>query len=275
MPSDKYGDYDADAGSVEPMEDRCQAVLVHTFERYGEKRYCTRLPESCFIDDGSDFCKTHKSREKLMDQQKENFKTGAFVKSYTSLFGYLDPHKRIVVIELFGELLQDSMYDFEVEYITESIDLSNVDWADTDSVNVNFPLPTQNRQRAKYLWVAALEGIKMEAIEYKIFEDAFSAAEYGLAEREITVTANEFGQVTDAGEHHLNLPLSRVIKDHKDLMKLGGVNPDIMGENDEGEVVMREWVLDVEPDDKPEPESASSNSADDVFERIMPEDIED
>lgn len=206
-----------------------------------------------------------------MKQQKENFKTGAFVQSYTSLFGYLEPHKRIVVVTTFRELMDQSMYDFDYDDVQESIDLSNVDWTDLETATVEFPLPTENRQRAKYLWVAALEAVKMEAIEYQIFEDAFNAANHGVAEREITVGATEYGEITDSGEHHLNLPLSRVIKDHKDLMKLGGVNPDIVGENEDGEVVMREWVLDVGPEEKEtEPESASS-SADDMFNKVVEE----
>jgi len=39
---------------------RCAAPLKHAEERYGEPRFCTRLPEAVFVDGGSDRCYQHK-----------------------------------------------------------------------------------------------------------------------------------------------------------------------------------------------------------------------
>jgi len=66
---DEYGQYKPDAGNDEPIDaddvnyDPCNAVLNHTFERYGERRYCGALAVSNFGDEANyednEYCKWH------------------------------------------------------------------------------------------------------------------------------------------------------------------------------------------------------------------------
>lgn len=42
---------------------RCAEPLDRWEERYGEPRYCTRLPEAVFFDGGSERCQRHKENQ--------------------------------------------------------------------------------------------------------------------------------------------------------------------------------------------------------------------
>lgn len=257
---DEHGEFKLDAGNTEPVSSEelgyqpCNAVLKYTMERYGEVRYCTAMAEKNFNDSGSNRCRVHKGRDNIMDKHRDNYKTGAFVQSYVGLFDKMEPHKRVVAIEMFRNLLGESKYDFDETTVTETIDTADVDWYEGDEVAVDFPIPQQHETRAKALWFATLEFIKVENIQEKMFEDAMKPQNGTTGEREVVITANEFGEVTDMGEHHLNLPLSRIIKDHKNLLQMGGVALD-NEEESKGEVVAREWVVTMdEPEPKPEAE---------------------
>lgn len=275
MPQDEHGEYDKNAGSLEPVEGRCNAVLKYTIERYGETRFCTQYPESHFKYRGSDYCKHHKSREALMSQHKENFKTGAYVKSYSDFFEYIEPHKRVIAVDLFKDLSEQSKYEFDSVTVEMDVDLSTADWANVPTATVEFPLPREYKSRAKYIWMAVLEFMKMEAVEYQIFEDSLEGGHEtdGIAERDVVVTANEFGKILDAGEHHLNLPLSRMIKDHKALLKMGGLEVDGKEAEEAAERVMREWVTSVEPKEPPSKESdtGDSEASSDPMDYLAPE----
>lgn len=256
---DEHGEFRLDAGMTEVPQDEdfnyqpCKAVLKFTFERYGEVRYCTAMATKNFPSGDSNRCRNHLGRDNMVETHKENYKTGAFVHSYVSLFDKMEPHKRVIAIEMFRNLLNESRYSFEPEEVTETIDTSGADWYDGDEVVIDFPVPSQHETRAKALWFATLEFIKVENIEQKMFEDAMRPENGTTGEREVVITANEFGEVTDMGEHHLNLPLSRIIKDHKNLLQMGGVS--LENENDEkGEVVAREWVVTMD-DPAPKPEA--------------------
>ena len=262
---DQYGEFKADAGTPDVPDDEdfnyqpCKAVLKFTHQRYGEVRYCTAMAENNFDPDGSHRCKVHKGRDNLMEQHRENYETGAFTHSYVTMFDKMKPHKRIVCIRMFRDFLEQSIYEFEPEDVVELIDTSDEDWTDQDEIAVTFPVPTTNTNRAKYLWVATLEFIKAENIEEQMFQDAMRQQN---APGEITVTVyGEQGPVGEEDrEHHLNLPLSRIIKDHKNLLKMGGVD---MATNDDGSVKVteREWVIDM---DEPKPEA---NPMNDPFEQ--------
>jgi len=61
---DEDGAYNPAAGAQDQdaalRAGRCGAGLRRSEERYGEPRYCTRLPESVFVDGGSGRCYVHK-----------------------------------------------------------------------------------------------------------------------------------------------------------------------------------------------------------------------
>ena len=190
-----------------------------------------------------------------MKGHRENYETGAFVHSYVSMFDKMEPHKRVVCINMFRDFLEQSIYDFEPEEVLEVVDTADVDWTEDDEIALTFPVPTKNTNRAKYLWVATLEWIKAENIEEQLFADAM-AEDSGVGEREVVVTVTDDGyEITDMDEHHLNLPLSRVIKDHKNLLKMGGVEI-TQSDGDTVSVTEREWVIEM---DEPKPEANPGN----------------
>lgn len=277
--SDEHGEYDPDAGSPHPVDaedvgyDPCNAVLKYTFERYGERRYCTGMAVSNFTKHGVDtayehpqFCKHHQARAELMKQHEDNFKTGAHAKSHEHVFQHMPPHKQIMANDLYRSLLEESKYDFETETVELEIDVSGKDFApDADAIILEHEVPTEHEIRAKALWHASLDFITMESIKQEQFrvaaEETFEGRELAVGESIKVVTVTEDGrEITDTDEHHLNLPLSRITKHYKEHIKFGGVQYD--GEENDGSMGAREWVAVVEPDEPaPAPETKSSDSS--------------
>lgn len=75
---DEHGEYKPSAGAQSREQvrkaGRCGAVLKYWRSRYGERRYCTRLPENLFIKDGSPYCRTHKGRGGLKGRENDGRK---------------------------------------------------------------------------------------------------------------------------------------------------------------------------------------------------------
>lgn len=261
---DEHGEYHPDAGSPHPVDPEdlsytpCNAVLKYTFERYGERRYCTGMAESNFKDDGSQFCKHHKSREALMKQHEDNFKTGAYAKSHEHKFQYMPPHKKLLANDLYKSLLDESTYDFEAENVELDVDVADTDFApDADTLVLDHPIPQEHEVRGKALWHAALDFMTMESIREEQFrvaaQESHEGRELAVGERVKTVTVTDEGrEIEDTDEHHLNLPLSRLQKDYESHMAFGGVQYDSDGASDD--MGAREWVAVVEPEDEPAPE---------------------
>lgn len=270
---DKWGEYDTEAGSTVPLEKGdthprtgkeityhpCGAVLKFTYERYGEVRYCTGMSAANFSDVGHDrefdsLCKHHQVRGKLMENAKERFKTGAFAKSYEHVFQYMPPHKQVMSIELYRSLIDDSMYDFEPEATTHTIDTSDASFVPEDDIDVEFPVPTSRVTRCTALWFAAIDFIVIQNIK----EEQFKVA----AEEDVAVGEKEFEREAESGEvytvvdeHHLNIEKSRLTKDYDRHMKFGGVTYDA----DEGadDIEDRTWTLEI---DTPKPEATDNPS---------------
>lgn len=269
-PTDSRGnEYNPYAGSQHPPEYRCGATLVYWRERYNEKRYCTQVPQKYFGKDSrnSDFCKLHQSREELMKRAKEILSHGGFTKTVWHLFDKLEPYELIYGVGVYEEFLGDSTYDFdpELEPYTldlkeDGIDLSFIETDEDGQVTVAIPNPTQNAHRAGYLFLAAMDGVKKMGMTAQIIEDEYvvesttHAAASGGEEQPARFTDT----IEETNEHYLNLPYSRLVKDSKELLKMGGVP--VEGEEDEMvEATVREWVTQIEVpeddqhiDDRPE-----------------------
>lgn len=275
---DEYGEYNPHSGSQSSTEGRCNAVLKHTEERYGEKRFCAALPQSCFGGEAkdSDYCKNHVSREKIVKQQYDSFKTGAFVQSYIHLFDKLGAAKQIVALELFESLLTESQYEFEPTLVEYDIDSSEAEFVLEDTVTVDIPVPQTKKVRGQSLWYAALSFIKVQNINEQLFADALDNGT-GVSERETVVAITEDGrQITEMEEHHLNLPLSRIEKDYKEHLKLGGVDMSSDDDNDVISVDNREWTLSVMPDEEGDDTADDLNTVeDDPVPLELPSDEED
>lgn len=271
---DEHGEYHPDAGSPHPVEEDevnytpCNAVLKYTFERYGERRYCTGMAVSNFGDaanyEHGDFCKHHQARAELMKQHAENFETGAYAKSHEHTFQHLQPHKQVMANDLYRSLLSESTYNFDTETVELEIDVSDKDYApDFDMLVMEHEVPTEHKIRGKALWYAALDFITMESIKEEQFrvsaEENVDGRSLAIGETK-TYISNDDGDFKEvADEHHLNLPLSRVTKDYKQHMKFGGVEYD--ADNEGGNMGTREWVAVVEPEEPaPAPEATSGDT---------------
>lgn len=263
---DDHGEYNPDAGSPHPVDpgnvsyEPCNAVLKYTFERYGERRYCTGMAVSNFGDEANydvpQFCKHHQARAELMKLHEDNFKTGAYAKSHEHKFQYMPPHKKLLANDIYKSLLGESTYDFDEEVVELEVDVSDHDFApDADTLVLDHPVPTEHEVRGKALWHAALDFITMESIKEEQFRVAAEERHQGRAlaigETTTVVTVTDDGrEITDTDEHHLNLPLSRITKHYKEHMKFGGVEYDT--DDNQSAMGAREWAVVVEPDE-PEP----------------------
>lgn len=255
--TDDDKEFQLDAGSTEPQDGRCGAPLTDYERRYGEIRFCTQMPESTFVDDGSDFCKTHKSREALMERAHELFEHGYFASNYVNFAGKLSGEKFLFAVEMFDGLLDQSRFDFEREVDERAIDTSDSEYINEDKVSIELPFPTSNTYKfqAQELWYAALASVMQQNMHETVFED-------GVSQRTIAQSADMEGKITDTKyereEHHLHLPISRVTKDIKEHLKNGGV--EVGSEDESGTLTFQknDYTLSVEPDE----ESAQDASVD-------------
>jgi hypothetical protein len=272
---DEHGEYHPDAGSPHPVTEEnvgyvpCNAVLRHTFDRYGERRYCTAMAIENFTKhdvetdyEHPDFCKNHQSRAALMKQHEENFKTGAYAKSHEHIFQHMPPHKQLLANDLYKSLIDESTYAFDADEVELEIDVSDSDFApDADALVLQHPVPTEHEVRGKALWFAAVDFITMQSIKEEQFrvsaEETVEGRKLVVGEtRSVVATDDDFKEVAD--EHHLNIQLSRITKDYKEHMKFGGVTYD--ADDDGSDMQAREWVAVVEPDEEsPAPETSSSD----------------
>jgi hypothetical protein len=244
---DEHGEFKLDPlrGSSEPVDGRCGAVCVYTHDRYGQTRYCTGMPESTFIDDGSDFCKRHKSREALMEHAHELFEHGYFAANYVNFAEKLSPSKFLFAVEMVGGLFEMSQHDFETNAEKRTIDTSDSDLIKEDAVEVELPIPSKTTLsfQADQLWQAALAEVEMNNMREVVFEDH-------MEKKKISQTADMDGKITDTKyesvEHHLHLPISRLTKDIKEHLQNGGV---VLEDDDGGTVTFQknDYTLDVQP----------------------------
>lgn len=272
---DEHGEYKTDAGSSHPVDadevgyEPCNAVLKYTFERYGERRYCTAMAVSNFGDAANyeypQTCRSHQVRSALMEDHARKHTTGAHATSHKHVFEYMPSHKKLMANDLYASLLEESTYDFETETTELSIDVTESDFVeDVDELILDHEVPTAHRIRGKALWHAALDFVTMESIKEEQFrvsaEESHDGRSLAVGETTTVVSVTDDGrEITDTDEHHLNLPLSRMTKHYKEHMKFGGVEYDT--DDDQAAMGTREWVAVVEPDEpEPAPEATSGET---------------
>lgn len=246
---DDHGEFKIEPmrGTAEPRDDRCGAVCKYTMERYGQTRYCGGMPESTFVEDGSQFCKHHKSRESLMERAQELFKHGYFAQNYINFASKLDATKFLFAVEIVSGLFEISTYDFEVIEETRPVETEDSEIIEEDVVEITLPIP-QNTNRsfhANELWTAALKEVMTQNMQEAVFEE-------GMSSETISQTADMEGKITDTKtesvEHHLHLPISRLASDIKKHLENGGVDTD----DEDGSVVTlqrNDYTMEVSPDE--------------------------
>lgn len=264
MIEDEWGKYNPDAGNTEPRTEEelgyqpCNAVLKFTYSRYGEKRYCMGMAVGNFKNPNyeyDEYCKHHQNRAALEEADhgaQENYRHGAYIRSYEDLYRYLPPHKQMLAIDLYKSLLEESVFhnEWEPQTVTRSIETTDT-FGKGSVVYTDFPLPTEHKARGTALWFASLDFIKTMNINEEQFRVAYE--ELGPQGEQMTVGEDKFERETEGGdmvevkdEHHLNLPLSRIQKDYKEHLRMGGVSLDAADRDTFQVGGNRDWVFEVE-----------------------------
>jgi len=260
-----YRRYNPYQGSQSPTEGRCGALLTAWEDRYGEPRYCTGMPESTYVEDGSSFCRHHTERESLMERASDAFSHGIYAKTIRHVFDKLSAWQKLVVLAFYDSYMQESRYDFQEALHDYTIDFGGFDeelplevaaQLDADeTLSIGVPVPTERVIRGFALYRAALKDMSASLAERETLPDEDTAA----MERETVVSVTDDGRkITDVAEHHLNMPISRVDNDREDLLRFGGVAVD--GDEDVSVNVETPESLIVDLDDEVEPESTSSEA---------------
>lgn len=256
------------AGAKEPQDGRCGAPLRDYQRRYGEIRYCTQMPESTFVEDGSDYCKLHKSMDDLMERAAELVKHGAFGRNYVIFSKAMDALEFVLAVEMFDGLLAQSRHEFEVSYEERLVEV-DTDLIAEDEVKVELPFPSNSELSFQYneLWMAALDEVKVQNMQHIVFND-------GVSVKTLADSADMEGKITDTvhekTEHHLHLPISRLTKDIKEHLKNGGVS---INEEDDSSVLTlqkNDYTLEVGPDE--ESTDDTQNASAETFTKELSED---
>jgi hypothetical protein len=236
--------YNPYQGSHSPTEDRCNALLDAWEDRYGEARYCMRLPVNRFVDGGSKYCKVHKSREDLMERARDVFKHGLYSKTIKHVFGKLSPWQQLVCLGFYDSYVGESHYDYESELHDFTIDFSVLDddvldglplevqlqLGEDEQMDIGVPIPTTHEVRAFALFRAAVKDMQVTLADSEMLPQVDEDDAAMEREMIVGVEQDEEGNVeqvhTQPDEHHLALPVSRVDKDREELLRFGGVPVD-------------------------------------------------
>lgn len=252
---DEYGDYNPLAGTEEPQEGRCNAVLDHWRSRYGEKRYCGQYPKKHYKDfDGdppleAEFCRNHRRRANIKMRAKELFQHGMYAKSREHVYDKLDPWDKLTCHALHESLLGESTFEFAEEYDEKEFEFGETDNLpdsfDSDEVTVEVPHATEHIDRAQILWCAAVDTMKMLKANAKIAMDEMEVESEEFAQLTSPTEDNpsqEFKTVETVNEHYLNLAYSRLVRDRKELLSYGGVVTGTEADEEDSSLVVEDFV---------------------------------
>lgn len=256
------------AGNLEirvgaPDEKFCNATLTCWDDRYPQIRYCGRgVPDV----DHLTFCHVHRGKEQIMETAEEAMQTGLWARSIDHYYTKLDPLKKLFGWGTFESLMGESVHQFAPEYEPREFDFSEADiderfWPkgvnEDGLLEVRCAYPTEHGDRAVALYVAAMMSVQMISVQPRIMYEDREAGEGMMESRTIEhaqltappsehdPTDQEFKTLETWSEHHLNLPLSRLVTDRPKLLEYGGVTSDA---EDTGSVSDEEIVMEIQAD---------------------------
>ena len=227
----------------DPENEYCNAVLNKWRFRHPNVRYCRAYISR---DANSEqHCKIHQFQES-MKSAEEHVQTGLFTHTVDHLYEDLSPWKKLMAWGTFESLMGESTYEFAPEQKIEVLDFSEHDVVPDDvdekgRLEVEFSYPTDHVQPAQALYVAAMQQVTMMQVQSRVLWEGQreDGTEEGVMETrsvekaQLTAPPNEhdtspqvFKTIKTWNEHHLNLPLSRLIKDQPRLLEMGGVSTD-------------------------------------------------
>jgi len=265
-----YNPYNPFGGNLEPAVREegavCNTPLNNWRDRYPNIRFCGRYTDPDYTTDEAGYfthCPVHRNRKSMTKSAEEVMQTGAYVKTVDHLYDKLSPWKKIVGWGTFESLMGESTYEYGVEYHERELDFSEEpivpDDVDEDGVlSVKMGYPTDYGDRALSLYVAAMKTVQMISVQPQIMEEdpeegvgmmeakSIESAQLTAPPTEHDPSPQQFKTLETVGEHHLNLPLSRLITDRPKLLEYGGVPTDAEAEEDD--VSADDIVLEIEAD---------------------------
>jgi hypothetical protein len=293
LTDDNYAPYPPFNGNLEPGAhdhddgiEMCNAPLNKWRERYPDIRYC-----GCITYDGQTFCTNHSGRIDPSDvatmnmtdtdqfqSAEELMQTGLFTQTIDHFYANLSGLKKLVGWGTFESLMGESTYEFGVEYETREFDFSDTPHVtDTDdtTTTVKCGFPTQHVDPALSLYVAAMMSVQMITVQPRImYEDPTEGERMmetqTVEQAQLTAPTDgdpvqEFKTLETWSEHHLNLPLSRLVRDRPQLLERGGVS---IGPGDETETIDEDDVvleIQADPDDVETSEGGTDPNAFDEY----------
>jgi len=247
-----YNGFSPWAGNLEPYSEdyeRCNTPLNNWRERYPDVRFCGKIIENYNKD--VDFCNVHKNRRHItMQTAEEVLQTGLHTKTLDHYYEKVEAWKKLFGWGTYESLMGQSSYDFGIEYEPRQFDFSEQSvqphGADEDGIlEVKCGYPTQHLDPSMSLFAAAMMGVQMITVQPRIMHENRDDGE-GMMESKSVETAQltappsehdpspqEFKTLETWSEHHLNLPLSRLVSDRERLLEMGGVSTDPDGDSDE------------------------------------------
>jgi len=259
-----WNPYPPFSGNLEPVERDewtcCNAPLNNWRDRYPSLRLCGAITKTDENGDRYDNCRTHK-RPATMKSAEEQLQTGLFTKTVDHLYDKLSPWKKLIGWGTFESLMGESTYEYGVEYREDTLDFSESEYkpADVDEddiLSLKMGYPTQRIDGALSLYVAAMKTVQLITVQPRIMYENVEEGE-GMMESktiekaQLTAPPSEhdpspqqFKTIETWNEHHLNLPMSRLITDRPKLLERGGVVTD--PEDDTDEVGADDIVLEID-----------------------------
>ena len=125
----------------------------------------------------------------------------------------IEPTEEAMVWELFDELLEESIYDFNVAHEERTFDME-------ETATIEVPSPTRKIDQALSLFNAALDAVKMTKVNAELLEHKMETTEVSHAQLN---QDGKYETIEESTEHYLNLAYSRLVKDRSDLLEHGGV----------------------------------------------------
>lgn len=287
--------YNPFAGNLVPCNEeweRCNTPLTNWRERYPNIRFCGQVIEN--YQGNPDFCFIHNGRDNVKTAE-EALQTGLHTKTLDHLYEKVGPWKKLIGWGTYESLMGQSSYDFGMEYKEQSFDFSaepiQPDGTDDNGIlSVRCGYPTQHLDQSLSLFAASMMGVQMVTVQPRIMEEDPEKGE-GMMESKTIETAQltappsehdpspqEFKTLETWSEHHLNLPLSRLVSDREKLLEMGGVSTDPEANDDEvsdGEIVME---VEAEADafeTTEEPSDPNSFGGEQAVSQEIAENIED
>jgi hypothetical protein len=219
--------YNPFAGNRTPRDGqyRCNAPLTNYEQRYGEVRYCAQA----YQDADEEYCHVHRGRENVGMKAKELLQHGLSAKTRDHFYNKLDDAEQLLVHGIHEDLLDESTFEFAVEYEQREFSLDDLDvpltdvheliGPDTDTIAVDVPYATEHIKRSFALLAAATDTVKEIRVQPELLAAGMAVDTASHAEH----VDGQWSTYEEVAEHPLNLAYSRLVTDEKELLKYGGV----------------------------------------------------